>query len=110
MNQKLILDSWKNRVTEEMKIYVASNKSPEEKKKSLREQYLKQISEVEKRGKMLKDEQKIVCETLGDNNKQKKMWEDLEKLFECKRKCMEQAMEGGGGTVHRGLGSETLVL
>ena len=62
----------------------------------------------------------------------KPRWADLEKLFECKKKCLEQViliryklitkiffqitiylhqgMEGGGGTVHRGLGSETLVL
>ena len=106
-NQKLMLDGWQERVTEEMKIYV-SNK-PEDKNKSLREQYLKSISEAEKKSKMLKDEQKAVREAVTDNVKQTKMWSDLEKLFQCKKKCLEES-RGEGGTVHRGLGSETLVL
>ena len=106
-NQKIMLDVWQERVTEEMKIYV-SNK-PEDKNKSLREQYLKSISEAEKKSKMLKDEQKAVREAVTDNVKQTKMWSDLEKLFQCKKKCLEET-SGGGGTVHRALGSETLVL
>ena len=86
-----------------------SNK-PEDKQKSLRDKFLKSINEGEKRSKMLKDEQKSVREAVTDNVKQTKMWGDLEKLFECKKRCLEEAMLGGGGTVHRGLGSETLVL
>ena len=107
-NQKTLLDVWQERVTEEMKLYV-SNK-PEDKHKSLRDKFLKSINEGEKRSKMLKDEQKSVREAVTDNVKQTKMWSDLEKLFECKKKCLDEAMRGGGGTVHRGLGSETLVL
>ena len=88
------------------------------------------IAEAEKRAKVLKDEQRSVREAVNDNAKQTKMWSDLEKLFECKKKCLEQVrkndtmvdmeemihgwylqgLEGGGGTVHRGHGSETLVL
>ena len=66
-NQKIMLDVWQERVTEEMKIYV-SNK-PEDKNKSLREQYLKSISEAEKKSKMLKDEQKAVREALTGDTK-----------------------------------------
>ena len=107
-NQKTVMDMWQERVTEEMKLYV-SNK-PEDKHKSLRERLLKSLNDGEKRSKMLKDEQKTVREAVTDNVKQTKMWSDLEKLFECKKKCLDEAMRGGGGTVHRGLGSETLVL
>ena len=107
-SQKTVLDMWHERVTEEMKLYV-SNK-PEDKHKSLRERLLKSLNDGEKRSKMLKDEQKAVREAVNDNVKQTKMWGDLEKLFECKKKCLDEAMRGGGGTVHRGLGSETLVL
>jgi len=106
-NQRLILSTWQERVTEEMKIYVS--KDTEDKHKSLREQFLKSISEAEKRSKMLKDEQKAVRGAVTDNVKQTKMWSDLEKLFQCKKKCLEES-RGEGGTVHRGLGSETLVL
>ena len=107
-NQKIMLEVWQERVTEEMKLYV-SNK-PEDKQKSFRDKYLKLISDGEKKSKVLKDEQKTVREAVTDNVKQTKMWSDLEKLFECKKKCLDEAMRGGGGTVHRGLGSETLVL
>ena len=107
-NQKVVMEVWQERVTEEMKLYV-SNK-PEDKQKSFRDKYLKLISDGEKKSKVLKDEQKTVREAVTDNVKQTKMWSDLEKLFECKKKCLDEAMRGGGGTVHRGLGSETLVL
>ena len=107
-NQKTVLDMWQERVTEEMKLYV-SNK-PEDKQKSIRERFLKSLNDGEKRSKMLKDEQKAVRDAVTDNVKQTKMWGDLEKLFECKKKCLDESMSGGGGTVHRGLGSETLVL
>ena len=49
-NQKVMLEAWQERVTEEMKIYV-SNK-PEDKHKSVREKYLKSISDGEKRSKI----------------------------------------------------------
>ena len=48
------------------------------------------IAEAEKRAKLLKDEQRSVREAVNDNAKQTKMWSDLEKLFECKKKCLEQ--------------------
>jgi hypothetical protein len=38
------------------------------------------------------------------------MWSDLERLFLCKKECMERGLEMGGGTIHRELGTETLVL
>jgi len=107
-NQKLLLEATQERVSAEIKLYVSN--SPEDKKKSLREKLLKAIADAEKQAKTLKEEQRSVREAVNDNAKQTKMWADLEKLFECKKKCLEQGMEGGGGTVHRGLGSETLVL
>ena len=48
------------------------------------------ISEAEKRAKVLKEDQKTVREAVNDNAKQTKMWADLERLFECKKKCLEQ--------------------
>ena len=89
-SQKTVLDMWQERVTEEMKLYV-SNK-PEDKHKSLRERLLKSLNDGEKRSKMLKDEQKAVREAVNDNVKQTKMWGDLEKLFECKKKCLDEAL------------------
>ena len=99
---------WQERVSEEMKLYVSN--TPEDKQRSFRDKFMKAISEGEKKSKMLKDEQKAVREAVNDNVKQTKMWGDLEKLFEVKKKCLDESMRGGGGTVHRGLGSETLVL
>ena len=46
------------RASDEMKLYV-SNK-PEDKKKSTREHFLKGIADAERKGKMLKEEQKQV--------------------------------------------------
>ena len=57
----------------------------------------------------VQDEQKAVREAVTDNAKQTKMWADLEKLFLVKKECLEGGMRGSG-TVHRGLGTETLVL
>ncbi len=43
---------------------------------------------------------------------QVKLWGDLERLFDCKRKCLERAVNetGDGGVIHREQGAETLVL
>ena len=106
-SQHRVLAAWQTRVAEEIKLYV-SNK-PEDKARSLREKYLKAIGDGEKRAKQLKEEQRAVREAVTDNAKQTRMWADLERLFQCKKQCLE-AVAGGGGTVHRGLGSETLVL
>ena len=48
------------------------------------------IADAEKRSKVLKEEQKSVREAVNDNAKQTKMWADLERLLECKKKCLEQ--------------------
>ena len=45
---------------------------PEDKKKSVREQFLKGISEAERRGKMLKEEQKQMKENVAAASKQVK--------------------------------------
>lgn len=61
---------------------------------------------------VLKDEQKRAKESLGASSKQVKLWGDLEKLFDCKMKCMENAGRGDqdGSVIHRERGTETLVL
>ena len=96
------------RAAEELKIYV--NKG-DEGKKSVRERLHKLISESEKRGKLLKEEQKKVKENLTLSSKQVKLWGDLERLFEVKKRCMDAALNGGDDSmIHREPGTETLVL
>ncbi|GAA6100914.1 intraflagellar transport protein 81 homolog, partial [Tachysurus ichikawai] len=73
------------RAANEMKIYVSSD--PQTRKKSVREQYIKNIAEQESLGKKLREEQKQVKESHGPNMKQVRMWKDLEQLLECKRQC-----------------------
>ncbi len=89
------------------------------------------ISEREKRGKTLKEDQKKVKENVAASSKQVgrsfssilrppdsswpnyqvKLWGDLERLFECKRKCLERAaVETDDNVIHREQGAETLVL
>eukprot|EP00088_Acartia_fossae_P026411 TRINITY_DN27230_c0_g1_i1.p1 TRINITY_DN27230_c0_g1~~TRINITY_DN27230_c0_g1_i1.p1 ORF type:complete len:155 (-),score=49.91 TRINITY_DN27230_c0_g1_i1:95-496(-) len=107
-NQTKLLSNWQDLVQQEIKLYV-SNK-PEDKKKSMRDKFLKIIGEGEKKGKALKDEQRIVRESVNDNAKQTKLWSDLEKLFQVKKECLDRANQMGGATIHRTPGTETLVL
>jgi pyrroloquinoline quinone (PQQ) biosynthesis protein C len=91
-------------------LYVSQNQS-EDKKKSIREQLLKNISDQEKRSKALKDQQKKVKESLGLASKQVQLWGQLEKLFQCKQKCLEDSKNTAEDSViHREPGTETLVL
>ena len=80
-------------------------------KKSVRDQLLKNISEQEKRGKFLKEEQKRVKDNLTSASKQVKLWGDLARLFEVKKQCADRSRDlGDGSVVHREPGTETLVL
>ncbi|XP_019949145.1 intraflagellar transport protein 81 homolog [Paralichthys olivaceus] len=97
------------RAAEEMKAYVSSD--PLERKKTIRETYMKNISEQELLGKKLREKQKMVRESHGANMEQMKMWRDLEQLMECKRQCFIRAQSQASiGQVIQEGGEDRLVL
>nr|XP_046242207.1 intraflagellar transport protein 81 homolog isoform X1 [Scatophagus argus] len=97
------------RAAEEMKAYVSSD--PQERKKTIREVYMKNISEQELLGKKLREKQKMVRESHGANMEQMKMWRDLEQLMECKRQCFIRAQSQASiGQVIQEGGEDRLVL
>ncbi|XP_029916822.1 intraflagellar transport protein 81 homolog [Myripristis murdjan] len=97
------------RAAEETKAYVSSD--PQERKKAIREVYMKNIAEQESLGKKLREKQKTVRESHGDNMKQMKMWRDLEQLMECKRQCFVRAQSQASiGQVIQEGGEDRLVL
>ena len=51
---------------------------------------MRKVQEQENLGKGLREQQKSVRESQGDSMNQMKMWRDVERLLECKRKCFEQ--------------------
>ncbi|XP_054466972.1 intraflagellar transport protein 81 homolog [Anoplopoma fimbria] len=97
------------RAAEEMKAYVSSD--PQERKKAIREVYMKNISEQELLGKKLREKQKLVRESHSDNMEQMTMWRDLEQLMECKRQCFIRAQSQASiGQVIQEGGGDRLVL
>ncbi|XP_071338098.1 intraflagellar transport protein 81 homolog isoform X1 [Trachinotus anak] len=97
------------RAAEETKAYVSPD--PQERKKTIREVYMKNISEQELLGKKLREKQKMVRESHSDNMEQMKMWRDLEKLMECKRQCFIRAQSQASiGQVIQEGGEDRLVL
>ncbi|XP_055461964.1 intraflagellar transport protein 81 homolog isoform X2 [Psammomys obesus] len=97
------------RATDEMKAYVSSDQ--QEKRKAIREQYTKNITEQENLGKKLREKQKAVRESHGPNMKQAKMWRDLEQLMECKKQCfLKQQNQISIGQVIQEGGEDRLVL
>ncbi|CAO2629548.1 Intraflagellar transport protein 81 homolog [Lemmus lemmus] len=97
------------RATDEMKAYVSSDQ--QEKRKAIREQYTKNITEQENLGKKLREQQKAVRESHGPNMKQAKMWRDLEQLMECKKQCfLKQQSQASIGQVIQEGGEDRLVL
>ncbi|XP_030272821.1 intraflagellar transport protein 81 homolog [Sparus aurata] len=97
------------RAAEEMKAYVSSD--PQERKKAIREVYMKNISEQELLGKKLREKQKMVRESHVANMEQMKMWRDLEQLMECKRQCFIRAQSQASiGQVIQEGGEDRLVL
>ncbi|KAM9328911.1 intraflagellar transport protein 81 homolog [Gastrophryne carolinensis] len=82
---KKIAEVQLQRAADEMKVYVSPD--AQERKKSFRDQYLKNIQEQENLGKKLREQQKLVRESHGPNMKQVKMWKDFEQLMECKKMC-----------------------
>ncbi|XP_035514350.1 intraflagellar transport protein 81 homolog [Morone saxatilis] len=97
------------RAAEEMKAYVSSD--PQERKKAIREVYMKNISEQELLGKKLREKQKMVRESHSANMEQMKLWRDLEQLMECKKQCFIRAQSQASiGQVIQEGGEDRLVL
>jgi len=103
-----MLELMEKRAVDEVALYMSNR--PEDKKKTARDQLMKGISEAERRGKRLKEEQRVVKESVADTSKQVQMWNNLEKLLECKTKCFENAQKAEGETIIHQAGTETLVL
>ncbi|KAJ3604380.1 hypothetical protein NHX12_029121 [Muraenolepis orangiensis] len=82
---KQICEMQMQRALEETRAYVSSD--PLERKKAIREVYMKNIAEQDK----LREQQKAVRENHGANMKQVKMWRDLEQLMDCKKQCFQRA-------------------
>ncbi|NXG61612.1 IFT81 protein, partial [Hemiprocne comata] len=97
------------RAKEEMKACVSPD--PQERRKTIREQYTRIILEHENLGKKLREKQKVVRESHGPNMKQMKMWQDFEQLMKCKRECfLKQQQETAIGQVIQEEGKDRLVL
>ncbi|XP_028914633.1 intraflagellar transport protein 81 homolog isoform X1 [Ornithorhynchus anatinus] len=94
---------------DEMRAYISSD--PQERKKAIREQYSKNITEQENLGKTLREKQKAVRESHGPNMKQAKMWRDFEQLMECKKRCfLKQQTQNSIGQIIQEGGEDRLVL
>ncbi|XP_022526301.1 intraflagellar transport protein 81 homolog isoform X1 [Astyanax mexicanus] len=108
-SMKEIIDIQMQRAADEMKVYVSSD--PQTRKKSIREQYMKNIAEQESLGKKLREQQKQVKESHGPNMRQVRMWKDLEQLLECKKQCYLRAQSQASiGQVIQDSGEDRLVL
>ncbi|XP_062310689.1 intraflagellar transport protein 81 homolog [Osmerus eperlanus] len=106
---KEIIEMQRQRAVDEMKAYVSPD--PQERRKAIREQYMKNIGEQESLGKKLRESQKAVRESHGPNMKQVKMWRDLEQLVDCKRQCFLRAQSQASiGQVIQEGGEDRLVL
>ncbi|XP_042242430.1 intraflagellar transport protein 81 homolog isoform X1 [Homarus americanus] len=105
-SEREILNLKQQQASDEIKLYLSSD--PQDKRKSLREQLMTNISEQEKLGRVLREEQKSVKDLLQTSAKQLRMWQDVVKLMEVKRKCLDAARNSGNVT--RNSGGEALVL
>ncbi|XP_077164194.1 intraflagellar transport protein 81 homolog [Paroedura picta] len=106
---KRILDVQLQRAKEEMKMYISPD--PQERRKAIREQYSRMITEQENLGKKLREKQKVVRESHGPNMKQVKMWRDFELLMESKKECfLRQQNQVSIGQVIQEGGEDRLVL
>ncbi|MBN3309343.1 intraflagellar transport protein 81 homolog [Amia ocellicauda] len=104
-----VIEMQMQRAADEMRAYVSPD--PQERRKAVREQYTKNITEQESLGKKLREKQKAVRESHGPNMKQVKMWRDLEQLLECKKQChlRAQSQASIGHVIQEG-GEDRLVL
>lgn len=80
--QKLISLSLQKRAHNEVKLYTKSNSDS----KSLREILVKKIEEQETMAKSLKDKQKMTSTVHVDGKKQMRLWKDLLRQMELKRR------------------------
>ncbi|KAL7884708.1 hypothetical protein AOLI_G00074780 [Acnodon oligacanthus] len=104
-----VIEIQMQRAADEMKVYVSSD--PQTRKKSIREQYMKNIAEQESLGKKLREQQKQVKESHGPNMRQVRMWKDLEQLLECKKQCYLRAQSQASiGQVIQDSGEDRLIL
>ncbi|CAN9512707.1 unnamed protein product [Ophioblennius macclurei] len=104
-----IIEMQLQRATEETKAYVSSD--PQERKKTVRDVYMKNISEQELLGKKLREEQKVVKDSHGQNMEQMELWRDLEKLMEVKKKCLVEAQnQASVGRIIQDDGKDMLLL
>ena len=85
-----ILQAQRQKVQDELKVYTAASTGAGEKKKSQREQLQKRITEAEKAGKELREQQKHIRDQHGSGLNQMKMWQDLLAVMEAKLKTFDQ--------------------
>ncbi|XP_044296533.1 intraflagellar transport protein 81 homolog isoform X1 [Varanus komodoensis] len=106
---KRILEVYLQRAKDEMKMYVSSDQ--QERRKAIREQYSRMITEQENLGKKLREKQKGIRESHGPNLKQVKMWRDFQLIMECKKECfLKQQDQTSIGQVIQEGGEDRLVL
>jgi intraflagellar transport protein 81 len=96
-----ILELQLQRVNEELKLYVSTDQA--DKKRSFREQYTRRIQEQENLGKALREKQKSIRDGQETSAAQVKMWRDVERLLEAKRRLAT----GEGLTTSSHHGTET---
>lgn len=77
--------------------------------KRIKEELNSAIQGEEAKIKELTAEKERLMETIGVNEKQIQMWNDLLAVFKCKIKCAEESKQSNGIVVRQG-GAETLVL
>ncbi|XP_064099976.1 intraflagellar transport protein 81 homolog [Macrobrachium nipponense] len=104
--EKEILTFKQNQASEEIKLYLSND--PQDRKKSLREHLMANINEQEKQSRTLRDEQKSVKDHVQSSTNQLAMWQDVVKLLQVKKKCLEASRSGG--LITRNSGGEALVL
>ncbi|XP_062999980.1 intraflagellar transport protein 81 homolog [Elgaria multicarinata webbii] len=108
-SMKRVLEVHLQRAKDEMKMYVSSDQ--QERRKAIREQYSRMITEQENLGKKLREKQKGIRESHGPNLKQVKMWRDFQLLVECKKECfLKQQDQTSIGQVIQEGGEDRLVL
>jgi hypothetical protein len=80
-SQKLISLAFQKRAQEEIKLYTKNGTD-----KTFRDQLVKKINEQENMNKTLKDKQKTSANTQVDSKKQIRLWKDLLRQMEMKKK------------------------
>uniref|UniRef100_A0A672I9H1 Intraflagellar transport protein 81 homolog n=1 Tax=Salarias fasciatus TaxID=181472 RepID=A0A672I9H1_SALFA len=109
-----IIEMQLQRAAEETKAYVSSD--PQERKKTTRlitiYFFFISLTPPHLCGlQKLREEQKMVRESHAENMEQMELWRDLEKLMECKKKCLIEAQnQASVGQVIQDEGKDMLLL